>query len=268
MSASTVHAVTRVTQRRVFVSEWTKLRSVRSTRYALLAAVVLTIALAAIFSGVIVTHWLHMRPQEKAGFNPLEASLVGLNFAQLALGVLGVLVISAEYSTGMIRASFSAVPKRLPVLWAKAGVFATVTLVLMVPSALVAFFVSQSILSGQHIQIAFSHAGVARAVIGASLYLPVLSVFALGLGAIVRNTAGGIAALAGILFVLPGIMHVLPQSWNDAISPYLPSNAGQQIMSIVREPNTLAPWTGFAVFCGYTVVVMAIAAVLLVRRDT
>ena len=109
---------------------------------------------------------------------------------------------------------------------------------------------------------------MARAVIGASLYLTVLSVFALGLGAIVRNTAGGIAALAGILFVLPGIMHVLPQSWNDAISPYLPSNAGQQIMSIVREPNTLAPWTGFAVFCGYTVVVMAIAAVLLVRRDT
>ena len=170
MSASTAQAMIRVTQGRVFMSEWTKLRSVRSTRYALLAAVVLTIALAAIASTVIVTHWTGMDPAERANFNPLEASMVGLNFAQLAIGVLGVLVISAEYSTGMIRSSFSAVPRRLPVLWAKAGVFAGVTLVLMVPAVLVGFFVSQSILSGQHIQIAFSHAGVPRAVLGAGLY--------------------------------------------------------------------------------------------------
>jgi ABC-2 type transport system permease protein len=267
MTTSTVQGTARVTQRRVFVSEWTKLRSVRSTRYALLAAVVLTIALAALASTVIVSHWARMDALERANFNPLEASMVGLNFAQLAIGVLGVLVISAEYSTGMIRSSFAAVPRRLPVLWAKAGVFAAVTLVLMVPAALVAFFVSQSILSGQHIQIAFSHAGVGRAVIGAGAYLTVLGVFALGLGAIVRNTAGGITAFAGILFVLPGLMHVLPTSWSDAISPYLPSNAGQQIMSIVRDPHMLSPWSGFAVFCGYAVVVMAIAAVLLVRRD-
>ena len=268
MSASTAQAMIRVTQGRVFMSEWTKLRSVRSTRYALLAAVVLTIALAAIASTVIVTHWTGMDPAERANFNPLEASMVGLNFAQLAIGVLGVLVISAEYSTGMIRSSFSAVPRRLPVLWAKAGVFAGVTLVLMVPAVLVGFFVSQSILSGQHIQIAFSHAGVPRAVLGAGLYLTVLGVFALGLGAIVRNTAGGITAFAGILFVLPGLMHVLPTSWSDAISPYLPSNAGQQIMALVRDPHMLSPWGGFALFCGWTIAVMAVAALLLVRRDT
>jgi ABC-type transport system involved in multi-copper enzyme maturation permease subunit len=268
MSASSMQAAIRVTQRRVFLSEWTKLRSVRSTRYALLAAVVLTIGLAAIASTVIVTHWTGMRAAERANFNPLEASMVGLNFAQLAIGVLGVLVISAEYSTGMIRSSFSAVPRRLPVLWAKAGVFAGVTLVLMVPAVLVGFFVSQSILSGQHIQIAFSHAGVARAVLGAGLYLTVLGVFALGLGTIIRNTAGGIATFAGILFVLPGLMHVLPTSWSDAISPYLPSNAGQQIMSLVRDPTMLSPWAGFALFCGWTVAIMAVAALLLVRRDT
>ena len=163
-----------------------------------------------------------MPAAERADFNALEAGMMGLNFAQLAIGVLGVLFISAEYSTGMIRSSFCAVPRRLPVLWAKAGVFAAVTLVLMVPAVLVAFFVSQSILSGQHIQIAFSHAGVARAVIGAGLYVTVLGVFALGLGAIIRNTAGGIATFAGILFVLPGLMHVLPRNWSDAISPYLP----------------------------------------------
>jgi ABC-2 type transport system permease protein len=267
MRAATAQGSIRVTQRRVFLSEWTKLRSVRSTRWALLAAVVLTIGLAAISSAVIASHWAGMPAAERAGFNPLEPSMIGLNFAQLAIGVLGVLVISAEYSTGMIRSSFCAVPRRLPVLWAKAGTYAAVTLVLMVPAALVAFFVSQSILSGQHIQIAFTQAGVARAVIGAGVYLTVLGVFALGLGAIIRNTAGAITAFAGILFVLPGIMHVLPTSWNDAVSPYLPSNAGQQIMSIVSDPNSLSPWAGFAVFCGYAVVVMGIAAVLMRRRD-
>jgi hypothetical protein len=168
----------------------------------------------------------------------------------------------------MIRSSFSAVPKRLPVLWAKAGTFGLVTLVLMVPTVLVAFFLSQSILSGQHIQIAFSHAGVARAVIGAALYLTVLGVFSLSLGAITRNTAAGIGSFAGILFVLPGLMHLLPSTWQSAISPYLPSTAGEQIMAMAKDPNMLSPWVGFALFCGYTVVLLGIAAVLLVRRDT
>lgn len=254
-----------VTQRRVLLSEWTKLRSVRSTWWAFLTAVVLTIGLAAIASAVIPSH-VSGEPDGEI-FNALEPSMIGLNFAQLAIGALGVLFISAEYSTGMIRSSFGAVPRRLPVLWAKAGIYAAVTLALMVPAALVAFFVSQSILSGQNLQIAFSQAGVARAVIGAGAYLTVLGVFALGLGAIIRSTAGAITALAGILFVLPGLMFVLPSSWNQAVSPYLPSNAGQQIMSIVQDPNALSPWAGFAVFCGYTVVIMAIAAVLMRRRD-
>ncbi len=265
MNASTAQVTIRVTQRRVFLSEWTKLRSVRSTRYALLAAVVLTIALAAIAS--VVTAGQSTSAEEPAHFNALELSQMGLLFAQLAIGVLGVLVISGEYSTGMIRSSLIAVPRRLPVLWAKAGVFAAVTLALMVPASLVAFFVSQSILSGQDLQIAFSQAGVARAVIGAGAYMTVVGAFALGIGAIVRSTAGAIAAFVGILFVLPGIMQVLPSSWNNAVSPYLPGNAGHQIMSIVQDPNALSPWWGFAVFCGYTAAVMAIAAVLLARRD-
>ena len=265
---SAAQSAVRVSQRRVFLSEWTKLRSVRSTRYVLAAAVLIGIGLAALYSTVIVTHWVHMRAGEKAGFNPLDAGMVGVNVAQLAIGVLGVLVISSEYSTGMIRSSFSAVPRRLPVLWAKAGVFSAVTFLLMVPTVLIAFFVSQSILSGQHLQIAFSHPGVARAVIGAALYLTVLGVFALGLGAITRNTAAGIASFAGILFVLPGLIHLLPSSWFDAINPYLPSNAGGQVMALVKDPNMLSPWVGFALFCGYTVVLLGIAAVLLVRRDT
>ncbi len=168
-------------------------------------------------------------------------SLVGSQIAQLAIGVLGVLVITGEYSTGMIRATLAAVPKRLPVLWAKAAVYAAVTLALMLPAVLIAFFVSQSILSRHTSNIAFSRPGVARAVIGAALYLTVIGVFGLALGAIVRNTAGGIATFAAILFVLPPLMNVLPKSWNDAATPYLPGNAGSAIMSLHRDSTQPRP---------------------------
>jgi len=180
--------------------------------------------------------------------------------------VLGVLVITAEYSTGMIRASMTAVPRRLPVLWAKAVVYALVTLALMTPAVLLAFVVSQGILSGRHINIAFTHAGVPRAVFGAALYLTVIGLFGLGLGAIVRNTAGGIATFAGIMFVLPPLMNVLPASWNSAASPYLPLQAGEALLALNRG-NQLAPWTGFGVLCAYAAASLAIAAVLLARRD-
>ena len=112
-----------VTQARVFVSEWTKLRSLRSTRWSLVAAFVLTIGIAALACAVVSHHWPHMSPHDRADFHPLEVNLVGVQLAQLAIGVLGVLVITGEYSTGMIRASMTAVPKRLPVLWAKAVVY-------------------------------------------------------------------------------------------------------------------------------------------------
>jgi ABC-2 type transport system permease protein len=257
----------RVTQARVFLSEWTKLRSVRSTRYSLLAAFIFTIGIAALACAVVSNHWPRMDAHERLNFNPLEVNLAGVQVAQLAIGVLGVLVMTAEYSTGMIRATMTAVPKRLPVLWGKAGVFALVTLVLMIPAALIAFVIGQSILSGQHIDIAFTHPGVARAVIGAGLYLTVVGLFGLGLGAIVRNTAGGIATFAGLMFVLPPLMNVLPARWNDAASPYLPMAAGESIMSITPG-NHLAPWAGFALFCGYAAAALAVAAFLLLRRDT
>jgi ABC-2 type transport system permease protein len=156
--------------------------------------------------------------------------------------VLGVLVITAEYSTGMIRASMTAVPRRLPVLWGKAVVYGLVTLALITPPVLIAFVVSQAILSGRHIDIAFTAAGVPRAVFGAALYLTVIGLFGLGLGAIVRNTAGGIATFAGLMFVLPPLMNVLPASWNTAASPYLPLQAGEALLAL-RRGSQLAPWT-------------------------
>jgi ABC-2 type transport system permease protein len=258
--------VGRVTQFRVFVSEWTKLRSVRSTKWSLFAAFVVTIGIPAIAAAVVSHHWPQMSAHDRADFHPLDVSLAGVQLAQLAIGVLGVLVITAEYSTGMIRASMTAVPRRLPVLWSKGVVYALVTLVLMTPAVLIAFFTSQAILSRRHIDIAFSAAGVPRAVFGAALYLVVIGLFGLGLGAIVRNTAGGIATFAGLMFVLPPLMNVLPTSWNAAASPYLPLQAGEAVMALHRG-NQLAPWTGFAVLCAYAAAAIAIAAVLLQQRD-
>ena len=269
-SASIPHAAHTgaVSQTRIFLSEWTKLRSVRSTRWSLAVAFVFTIGIAAIATAVFRHHWPTMNPRDRADFHPLELNLVGVQLAQLAIGVLGVLVITAEYSTGMIRASMTAVPKRLPVLWGKAAVYGATTLVLMIPSVLIAFLIGQSILAGGSgiPHLSFGDPGVARAVVGAGLYLTVVGLFGLGLGAIVRNTAGGIATFAALMFVLPPLMNVLPTSWNDAASPYLPLQAGQSIMSLTSG-NHLSPWVGLGVLSGYTAAALGLAAVLLRTRD-
>ncbi len=257
----------RVTQLRVIRSEWTKLWTLKSTAWSLFVAMLLTIGFPVLASTVISTHWGQRSPADRAHFNPLDPALVGSQIAQLAIGVLGVLVISGEYSTGMIRASLSAVPKRLPMLWAKAGVFAVVTLVLMLPSVLVAFFASQSILSRHHASFSWHHPGVGRAVVGAALYLVVVAILTVGLGTIIRNTAGGIAAFAAIFFVLPPLMNVLPTSWNNGISPYLPSNAGRAILNLHHGSDSLAPWTGFGLFAAYAAASLVVAAVVLLRRD-
>jgi ABC-2 type transport system permease protein len=260
--------VGRVTQARVLVSEWTKLRSVRSTGWSLFAGVLLTILFPVLFAAVTSSHWGHMSPHERADRHPLDIALAGVNVAQLAIAVLGVLVISGEYSTGMIRATFTAVPKRLPVLWAKTAVFAAVSFALTLPAVLVAFFASQAILARHDIlQISLSQPGVARSLVGGAAYVMLTGVFALGIGASIRNTAGGIATFAGIFFVIPPLMNILPSSWNDAISKYLPSEAGRQLFSLTHDANSLSPTGGGLLFLGYCALVLAIAAVLLVRRD-
>jgi ABC-2 type transport system permease protein len=257
----------RLTQGRVALSEWTKLRSLRSTVYTLLATVIVTIGFGALASAITASRWTSISPVDKADFNALSTSLVGVNFGVLAIGVLGVLLITGEYSTGMIRSTFAAVPKRLPVLWAKAGVYSLVALAVAVPSTLIAFFAGQAFLSSQHIQIAFSHSGVPGAVIGSAIYLTLVGLFGLGLGAILRNTAAGIAAFAAVMFVIPPLVSILPASTANAIDPYLPSNAGSAIMHIGQQAHSLAPWTGLAVFAGYAAVAIAVAAITLRRRD-
>ena len=259
----------KVTHPRVLLAEWTKLRSLRSTLWSLGVAVLLTIGLPCIFAAVTAARWSHMSLHERLDRHPLEIATAGVNLSQLAIGVLGVLVISGEYSTGMIRATIGAVPRRLPVLWAKLAVFGVVTFVLMLPAVIVAFFASQAILRSHHIlQISFSSSGVARTVIGGAIYLTVVGLFTLALGAITRNTAGGIAVFAAIFFVIPPLMNILPTSWNNAISEYLPSSAGRDVFALTHGSHDLAPGPGIALFCAYTAVAIAIAAVLLMRRDT
>ena len=251
----------RVAFHRILLSEWTKLRSVRSTKWSLVVGFLLTIAFPVIFSLVTRSHWHSMSARERSGRHPLDIALAGVNVAQLAIAVLGVLLVSAEYSTGSIRSTFTAAPKRLPVLWAKVLDYAVVSLVLIVPAVLVSFFASQAILHTIHpLHISFTQSGVARSVLGGALYVMLVGTFALAIGAIVRNTAGGIAAFAAIFFVLP-------QSWNNAISQYLPSEAGRQVFALHHAAHTLRPLTGGLLFAGYCALALAIAAVLLVRRD-
>jgi ABC-2 type transport system permease protein len=257
-----------VTLGRVLRSEWTKLWSLRSTRWSLLAAVIGMAGLGAIVGAFQMNHWPHMDPHERAHFNSIDTGVGGYHLAQLAIAVLGVLVITGEYSTGMIRSSLLAVPRRLPVLWAKLLTYSAVTFVLMLAASFISFFAVQAIVKQRHLQHSISDPHALRAIFGTALFLTVLGALCIGLGALIRNTAGGIAAFVGLLFVLPGVFAILPASINDSVSPYLPVNAGTAAATVSFDnPHHLAPWTGLLVFCAYAVVTIGLAAIALVRRD-
>lgn len=257
----------RVTQVRVIASEWVKLRSLRSTWYTLAVAVLGMAGLGILFAWVTESRWASARPEERAGFDPAGLSLRGMFLAQLAIGVLGVLIVTSEYASGMIRATFAAVPKRLPVVAAKAVVFSVLVFAAMLISAFVAFFGAQAFLSRQHIQTTIGAHGVLRIVIGTALYLTVVGLLGMALGWLIRNTAGAIATVFGLLLVLPVLGAVLPASWARHFSPYLPSNAGQDLLSLQTQSPSLRPWVGFALFCGYVVIAFIVADLLLRRRD-
>jgi ABC-2 type transport system permease protein len=254
-----------VNQRRVLVSEWVKLRSLRSTTLTLLAGVVAMVALAWLVGWATNAHWAEMHPDERATFNPVDRSLAGVNLAQLAIGVLGVLLVTGEYATGMIRATFAAVPRRLPVIWAKAGLYAVVTFVLMLISAVLAFVVGQHFLASHGTTFAAPHAW--RAIVGAAGYLTLVGMLAVAFGFLIRSTAGGIATLFGLLLVLPGIGQLLPASWQTHTLPYLPSNAGASIFSVRADPSALSPGIGLLVLCIWVAVALACAAAVVRRRD-
>jgi ABC-2 type transport system permease protein len=255
----------RVTQQRVLHAEWTKLRTQPSAYWALLAAVILVVGFGLGYSLLRVARPPHGAAM--ASFDPAAISLSGVQLAQIAAGVLGVLLVTSEYSTGLIRTTFAAVPRRLPMLWAKAAVLAAAVTAVSLPAAFAAFAGGQSILSRQHLSVPLSQPGAARAVVGSALYLALVGLLGLGLGALIRNAAGGIAALFGLLYGLPLAAGFLPASMAADVTKYLPSGAGQAVTVVRPDPTMLHPWTGFAVLCGYAAVLLAISAARMRRGD-
>lgn len=247
----------RVTQSRVLLSEWTKFRSLRSTMSTLLVAVVLMIGLGALFTAIAAS--------QPGGFGPGEnatsTSLTGTFFAQLAIGVLGVLLIGGEYSTGMIRSSLTVVPRRLPMLWAKLAVFAAAVFGTMLVASLVSFGLGQALLTERHLDVSLASPGALRSIVGAALYLTVAGVTGVALGALLRNTAAAISTFVGVYFVIPPLTMLLPASLSDHFTQYLPSNAGAMVVGgNYGVGNPLSPWTGFGVMCAYALALIAIAA--------
>jgi ABC-2 type transport system permease protein len=263
-AASDVH----VSQLRVIHSEWTKFRSVRSTLYTLGVAVVLAIGLGALFSGVIASQWDTFSPADRASFNPIEVSLNGSTFAQLAIGVLGVLLITGEYSTGMIRSSLTAVPKRLPMLWGKLSVFAGVVFVVSLATAFVAFFLGQALLSSADLNVSISSPGALRSVFGVAVYLTLAGLMGVAIGALLRNTAAGISTFVGLFFVFPPLTLLLPSSWTSKFVQYLPSNAGEAMYGATRRvDDALSPGAGFLVLALWTAALIGAAAWRMRRVD-
>jgi ABC-type transport system involved in multi-copper enzyme maturation permease subunit len=266
--AATSAPALKVTQGRVLVSEFTKFRSLRSTVYTLLAAVVLTIGIGALFSAVTASQYHTFSPADQATFNPVSTSLAGIAFAVVAFGVLGVLMMSGEYSTGMIRSSLTAVPRRLPVLWSKLAVFACAIFSVSLVASFISFFLGQALLSSHHLGVSITAPGALRSVIGAALYVTVAGMIGVALATLFRNTAAGIATFAGVFFVIPPLVGLLPSSVSSHLTPYLPSNAGGVLWGGAQGvTSALSPWTGFALLCGYGAVLIAAAAWRLRRAD-
>jgi ABC-2 type transport system permease protein len=251
----------------VLRSEWVKLRSVRSTFWALTVTVVLGIALGAVISAATARGYARFSVAAKLSWDPTGISQSGVAIAQLAIAVLGVLCISSEYSSGMIRTSLIAVPRRGRVLAAKALVFAAVTFVVGEVTCFVAFFVGQALISGHAPHATLGDPGVARAVAGGGLYLAVLAVLSVAAGALLRHPAAAIACMVAVLLVLPAIAQALPDSWRNPVTEFWPTQAGSQLTSVYHSAHTLQPWPGFGVMCLFVAIVYASAWTLLDRRD-
>ena len=245
-------------------SEWTKLRTVRSTVWSLAVVVVISVGVGVLATAETRAHW---SPSQAVGFDATRLSLIGVFFAQLVVGVLGILVVSSEYGTGTIRATLAATPRRPHVLVAKAAVFGAVALVVAEVVAFVSYLVGQALLTAPATHTSLSDPGALRAVIGSGLYLCVLGLFALGLATVIRHTAGAIGAFVGILLVLPLVVSALPSSLSHALERYLPERIGQNLISAHLHPASFTPWAGFVVLCGYAAAMLVLGGVLLARRD-
>ncbi len=249
---------------RVVRSEWTKLRTVRSTMWTLLATLLVCIGLPVLISFAIIN-----QPASEVGpdFDAAGFSLFGVFLGQLIVGALGVLVMSAEYSTGTIRATLTAAPQRVVVFVSKLLTFAVVIAVVSFVTTFVAFFLVQTVLNTHSLGVSLGQGTSLRMVIGGALYLTIVGLLGLGIGAILRHSAAGISTVLALLFVVPILANFLPHSWQEHVVKYLPGQAGQAIFQRHADAVTLAPWTGLALFAAYAALTLIVGAALLVRRD-
>ena len=248
-------------------SEWIKMRSLRSTFWAYAATIVAGIGFSLLFA-------LAVSSGDGGAMGPgagiaLGTSTLGLTFAQLPIAVLGVLVISGEYSTGMIRSTLTAVPKRLPALWAKAAVFAVVTFVVGLVLTFGSYFATAPILAGKGISSSITDPGLAVGLAGGALFLALVGVISLGIGTMLRSSAGGIAGAIGLLLLAPIVLGLIGAEWSRVVVDYLPTSAGQSLYTLAAGQNGLVfePWQAILVLLGWTVVTLGGGALLLSRRD-
>lgn len=250
--------------RGLFASEWTKLRTVRSTFWAIGLTVVSGVGVSILATAETRAHW---KPTSEVGFDPAQTSLIGMAFAQLIIGVLGVLVFSSEYGTGTIRATLTATPRRVGVLISKAAVFAALALIVSEAVSFASFFVGQAFLTHPAIHATLATREALRQVIGAGLYVTMLGLLGVAFGVIIRHTAGAISALVGVVLVLPVIASARPLSLETQLRRLLPDGIGAALTSAHPNPTALSPWVGFGVLCAYVAGLLVIGGALLLRRD-
>jgi hypothetical protein len=244
--------------------EWHKLRTVRSTWWIVAVFTASMIGLAVLVLGH--EGYPRMSAADRASFDPVHDSFIGLVLGQLLTGTLGVLAITTEFSSGMIRATFAAVPRRPLVLAAKAAVLGAVTLTAGELAAFASVAAGQAALQAPAPHAALGQPGVLRAVLMAGAYPALIALIGLGLGALVRHTAGGICALVGVLFVLP-LLFVSP-ALQDTSQNFLPHPMANAMTAVMPLPGTLPAGLIFALLCGYALAVLAVGAWALTRRDT
>jgi ABC-2 type transport system permease protein len=248
-------------------SERIKLTTTRSTWITLLVALVIGIGVGALTCFLSARQYASSGLAGRASWDPTTMSLGGIQLAELAVAVLGVLVITSEYGTGMIRVSLTAMPRRSRFLAAKAVVFTAVILTAGAVMALAAFSLGQALIGSHAPHASLGTPGVLRAVIGGALFLAVIGLLAMAIGALVRSTAAGISAVMTLLFVLPVVFVVLPSSWRYPLIEYWPTQAGTQIFVLHPAAHTLPAWPGFGVFLLFTAIVLAAASYAINRRD-
>ena len=259
-------------------SEFTKIRSVRSTYWTLLVLLAVTVGIGAAISAVSAAGWSQPPPPPPPGAPPpppdihdaTQVSIAALLvLGQLVIVVLGALVLTAEYSTGMIRTSLIAMPRRIVLYAAKAVAFAAVALAVSLATAFTAFFLGQALLARTHYSATLAGHDVLRALIGSALYITLCGLFAFAAAAIIRNTAATITAMIGLLFVIPTLVNLLPHSWQNDLVRWLSSSAGRAISATVggQDPHLFFPWGQFAVFAVCTAVLLVVGGILFRKRD-